>query len=121
MRHTVASARALTFIRVDRLTPRITPSIDVDVSMATIDATNGQALRSDLVRITHNRNLETFLARPVRTSFVHHAPQRSLKVNCGDFLNLISEMSQDGAGSASTWLANAGGKRTARGTSGIAC
>jgi len=28
----------------------------------TIDAANGQALRSNLVRITHNRNLEIFLA-----------------------------------------------------------
>jgi hypothetical protein len=39
----------------------------------TIDAANGQALRSNLVRITHNRNLETFLAPVSPTSFVHHA------------------------------------------------
>jgi hypothetical protein len=34
----------------------------------TIDAANGQALRSNLVRITHNRNLETFLAPASPTS-----------------------------------------------------
>ena len=63
MRHTVASARALTWIDIDRSTrPAYRRALMLMFLWQTIEATNGQALRSDLVRITHNRNLETFLA-----------------------------------------------------------
>jgi len=62
MRHTVASARALTWIDIGRSTPAYRRALMLMFLWQTIEATNGQALRSDLVRITHNRNLETFLA-----------------------------------------------------------
>ena len=57
----------------------------------TIEAADAQPLRNNPVRITHNRCLETFLARadPNRLP----APYRRLKVNCGDFLKLITAIS----------------------------
>jgi hypothetical protein len=45
----------------------------------TIDAATGQALRSNLARITHNRNLETFLAPAGSNQLVHHAPYQFAK------------------------------------------
>jgi hypothetical protein len=75
MRHTVASARALTWIDTDRLTPRVSPSLDVDRFYGkplTPRTGTRCGATSSASRTTGTWRHSS--PRLVQTSFVHHAP-----------------------------------------------